>query len=207
MLGREPWLTMGMAFNCLSFPLVSPGSWVLLLQRFKKSENVLDFFFLPFSEYFSYFLGLLVWKDVCPSLHFGYILFFFFGFLSYFSSLFFFFLPPGERADSNEKEKKGHRLIRRQNGIETGISLAVEELSVWVCLSVIFLRGQEGVWGGGSWAWRFRLDSHSPVKVGILGGGEKGVCECVCACACALLFGSVTRESSSSAFHLFILMI
>lgn len=54
------------------------------------------------------------------------------------------------------------------------------------------------------------LDScYLVVKVGTLGEGEKGVCVsvCLCACVCALLFGSVTGESSSSAFHLFILMI
>lgn len=52
---------------------------------------------------------------------------------------------------------------------------------------------------GAGISWRCEREVHSSAQI-----QER---ECVCVCVCALLFGSVTRESSSSAFHLFILMI
>lgn len=178
---------------------------MLLLQVFKKSEDVLDILLL-LKESFSYFLGLLVWNDVCPSLHFGHILFL--AFCATFVLLIIFFFS-GEGADSEKGHSEDHRKTKL-NWDRDFPSCWGNEVCTCVCLSVIFFLGGRREYEevvlepeGSRWTpvvFLWRWEYLEKVK-------RECVWVCVCACACAPLFGSVTRESSSSAFHLFILMI
>ena len=140
----------------------------------------------------------------------GRYFFFFFAFYDHLPLLLLLF--SGEGARSNEKEKKGssedHKKTKLNWDRDFPSCWGIEGcVCVCVCVCVIFF-------GRGVRRWILSMKIQAGVLLFCCGGrhthrrwNRECVCVCVCVCVCALLFGSVTRESSSSAFHLFILMI